>query len=45
MTETEIKELKKAVLERWEGNTSNSVMGLIEVLKQVPELRKEFTKD
>lgn len=42
MTETEIKELKKAVLERWEGNTSNSVMGLIEVLKQVPELRKEF---
>ena len=42
MTETEIRKLKQAVLERWEGNTSNSVMGLIEVLKQVPELRKEF---
>ena len=42
MTETEIRKLKQAVLERWEGNTSNNVMGLIEVLKQVPELRKEF---
>jgi len=32
MTETEIKELKKAVLKRWELSTDNNLTGMIEVV-------------
>jgi len=42
MTETEIKELKKAVLERWENTKSNIVVGLCH---QVIKLRKELADE
>ena len=42
MTETEIKELKKAVLERWENTKSNIVVGLSH---QVIKLRKELADE
>ena len=43
MTETEIKELKKAVLERWELTTGNNAGGIVEVLNhQLPKLKIEL---
>jgi hypothetical protein len=45
MTETEIKKLKKAVLERWELAAGNNIMGMIEVLNnQRPKLKVELAE-
>ena len=45
MNETEIKELKKAVLKRWELSTGNNFMGMIEVVNnQRPKLKIELAE-
>ena len=45
MTKTEIKKLKKAILERWELAAGNNIMGLIEVLNnQRPKLKVELAE-
>ena len=45
MTETEIKELKKAVLKRWELSTDNNLTGMIEVVhNQRPKLKIELAE-
>ncbi|SVB58709.1 uncharacterized protein METZ01_LOCUS211563, partial [marine metagenome] len=45
MNETEIKELKKAVLKRWELSTGNNLMGMIEVVNnQRPKLKIELAE-
>jgi hypothetical protein len=45
MTKTEIKKLKKAILERWELTTDNDLIRMIEVVhNQRPKLKIELAE-